>query len=69
MAKRISSRTVLNYKALDAITQGFADGFADMGEEFLNVIDPPDAAPYGKGLVTTPDYGVWAYGRKVAVWY
>lgn len=66
MARRVSSRTVLNRKALNAIAAGFADGMEDIGQAFVEVIDPPDATPYGEGLVTTPDWGVWGGGKKIA---
>lgn len=65
MAK-VNARTVLNKKALNAITAGFVDAFAAMGERFVEVVKPPDAEPFGKGLVTTPDWGVWAGSKKVA---
>lgn len=64
MAK-VQARVVLNKKALNAISAGFADGFADMGRRFVEIVRPPDAAPFGKGLVTTPDWGVWAGTKKV----
>lgn len=66
MARRISSRTVVNRKALAAISAGFVDGMEAMGRRFVEVVDPPDATPFGEGLVTTPDWGVWANGKKVA---
>lgn len=64
MAK-VSARTVLNKRALNAFAMGVADGFADMGKRFVEVVKPPDAEPFGKGLVTTPDWGVWVGGKKV----
>jgi HK97 gp10 family phage protein len=65
MARRISTRTVINRKALDAISAGWADGFEEMGQAVIDTARPPDATPYGEGLVTSGDWGVWAYGKKV----
>lgn len=66
MARRISSRTVMNRKALDAISEGMAAAMERVGQDFVETVDPPDATPFGEGLVTSPDWGVWAYGKKVA---
>lgn len=68
MAKKPNVRTVLNYKALSAFALGIADGMAEVGEAWLSAVEPnvPDAEPFGRGLVTTPDYGVWSNGKKVA---
>src|SRR5688500_14149698 len=64
MAK-VSSRVVLNRKALTALQGAFADAMADMGREVIEVARPPDARPFGEGLVTTGDWGVWAGSKKV----
>lgn len=66
MARKVSSRTVVNRKALDAISGGIVDGLAHMGATIIGRTRPPDAEPFGKGLVTTGDWGVWAGTRKVA---
>lgn len=65
MAGKVSARTVVNKAALDAITRGFADGAAAIGQAIIERADPPDAEPFGKGLVTTGDWGVWAGTKKV----
>lgn len=59
-------RVVMNRRALDAWSAGIVDGMEAMGEEFNNVIQPPDAAPFGQGLIDTHDYVVLSHGRKVA---
>lgn len=64
--RKVSSRTVVNRKALDEITGAFVDGMAAVGKAVIERTRPPDAAPFGKGLVTTGDWGVWAGTRKVA---
>lgn len=66
MARKVGARTVLNRKCLNAITGGFADGMAALGAAIIADTTPPDAEPFGKGLVTTGDWGVWAGTRKVA---
>jgi hypothetical protein len=65
MARKVSSRTVVNRKALDAIRGGLADGLALFGAAIIADTHPPDATPFGEGLVTTGDWGVWADTRKV----
>ena len=64
--RKVSARTVLNRKCLDAISGGFVDGMAALGQAILERTRPPDAAPFGEGLVTTGDWGVWAGRRKAA---
>jgi hypothetical protein len=66
MARKTNARTVLNRRCLDAIDTGFVDGMAAMGQAWVATVHPPDATPFGQGLVTTPDYGIWAHGKKVA---
>ena len=65
MARKVSTRTVVNYKTLDAITRGLADGMALLGQAIIAGTKPPDATPFGEGLVTTGDWGTWVKGRKV----
>lgn len=66
MARKQNVRTVLNRNALAAFSAGIADGMEALGEAFKEAVRPPDATPFGKGLVTTPDFGVWSDGKKVA---
>lgn len=65
MARKVNVRTVANKAALNAISRGFAEGLAALGRTVIDHADPPDAEPFGKGLVTTGDWGVWANTRKV----
>ena len=64
--RKVTARTVLNRRALSAVREGEVAGMEEVGQRFREVIRPPDAAPYGKGLIQTPDYGVWIGGKKVA---
>lgn len=68
MARKISSRTVLNRKALTAIREGAVAGLEDLGKAVLATAHPhvPDDLPYGVGLIVEGDYGVWSDGKKVA---
>jgi hypothetical protein len=66
MARKINARTVVNRKALNAISSGFVAGMEAMGKAIIDRTTPPDAEPFGEGLVTTGDYGVWAGTKKVA---
>ncbi len=66
MARRVSYRTVINRKALSALHGAFVDAMAAVGTAVIAATRPPDATPFGKGLVTTGDWGVWDGTRKVA---
>lgn len=66
MARKTQVRVVVNRKALTAMEAGLVDTLEVLGERFVQTVHPPDATPFGEGLVTTPDWGVWANGRKVA---
>jgi hypothetical protein len=68
MPPRISARTVVNRKALDAIRAGAVDGMERWATAFIETNRPnvPDEPPYGAGLVDTGAFGIWADGKKVA---
>lgn len=66
MARKINARTIANRRALDAISEGFVKGMEAVGQQLIGETHPPDAAPFGEGLVTTGAYGVWAGTHKVA---
>lgn len=63
--RRVTARTVLNRQALNAFAAGCADGMAEIGKQVIAITRPPDATPFGEGLVTTGDWGVWAGSKKV----
>lgn len=63
--RKVTARTVLNKQALNAIAQGFAEGMGALGQAIIEITTPPDAEPFGEGLVTTGDWGVWAGTKKV----
>lgn len=66
MARKPHVRTIVNRQALSAFAAGIADGMEAIGQAFVARVEPPDAEPFGKGLITTPGYGVWSNGKKVA---
>lgn len=68
MARKLSSRVVVNRKALSAIREGAVAGLEQLAIDTLAAAAPnvPDDDPIGVGLVTTGSYGVWADGKKVA---
>jgi len=61
-----SARVVLNHKRLSLVHRTLADGLAAVAAEIVRIADPPDATPFGEGLVTTGDTYVAVDGKKVA---
>ena len=68
MPGKVSTRVVINRKALTAIREGEVAGMERLALAVLATANPnvPDAPPYGEGLVVEGDYGIWADGKKVA---
>jgi len=65
MARRVGAKTILNRKCLSAISEGLADGLESVGTATIENTEPPDAEPFGEGLVTTGDWGLWLGTKKV----
>ncbi len=65
MAKGFTKRVQLHRDALDQVTLATADGMFAVGKAILEAARPPDATPFGEGLVDRG--GVLAYvdGKKV----
>lgn len=63
-----TSRIELNRRALNDLTRAFGDGVFEVGKAIIEEADPPDATPYGKGLVTQG--GVLAYvgPKMIGAW-
>jgi hypothetical protein len=59
------SRLLVNRAAMSRLELGIADGLAEVGRTILEVADPPDAAPFGTGLVTSGGFLVYAGAKKV----
>lgn len=64
MAKR-TSRVVINRKAVDGITLAVADGAFAVAKAIIAETHPPDAPPYGAGLLEGGGALVWVNGKKV----
>ncbi len=67
MARR-SSRVKLNRAALHGVALAVADGFLEVGKEIVVTADPPDATPFGAGLVTRGGTLVYVGADKVGGW-
>ena len=63
---RKSSRLVFNRGAVDAVRLGVADGLYDLGHAVVWNARPPDAEPYGVGLITRGGVMAWVDGKIVA---
>lgn len=63
--RRPSSRVVLNRKALDQVTLAIAGGVEEIARTMIEESNPPDATPFGEGLVTNGGWIVYANGKKV----
>lgn len=66
MARSPSARVVLNRSKLTELGEALADGAAEVCRTILDVADPPDAEPFGQGLVTRGGYLVYNGANKVA---
>jgi hypothetical protein len=66
MARKPSSRVVLNREAVEAIRLGSADGLHAAAEAIQDTVRPPDAEPYGRGLVKREGTATYVDGKKVA---
>lgn len=64
-ARKRSARVVFNRRTFGALRVGLADGMLQVAEVIIQVARPPDATPFGEGLVTTGAAGGWIDGRKV----
>jgi hypothetical protein len=59
------ARVVLNRQALADIDRRFAQGLENLAEAVLQVADPPDATPFGVGLVDQGGYISYVDGKRV----
>lgn len=65
MARKVSSRVVLNRQALDKVTLAVAEGVERVVERIVRTARPPDATPFGDGLVTRGGWLVYAGSKKI----
>ena len=66
MARKPSSRVVLNRGALDELHLALVDGVEEIARTIVETADPPDATPFGEGLVTQGGWLVYSGSKKVA---
>lgn len=65
MAKT-NARVVMNRKALDEVQLAIADGMEAVCREIVKTARPPDATPFGEGLVTRGGWLVYNGSKKIA---
>lgn len=66
MARKPSARVVLNRAALTELGLALAEGVEEVARTIVETADPPDATPFGEGLVTSGGWAVYAGKAKVA---
>lgn len=65
MARKMNARTVLNRQALNEVGLAVADGAEEVVRSIVETANPPDATPYGEGLVTAGGWLVYHGSKKV----
>lgn len=60
-----NSRVVLNRKALDGVALATADGVFAVAQATIREANPPDATPYGQGLVDHGGAAVYFGSKKI----
>lgn len=60
------ARVEINRATMSAVELGLADGVARVADAIVSHADVPDAAPYGKGLVTRGGFIVFLNGVQIA---
>jgi hypothetical protein len=63
--RKTSTRVVTNRAALDKAWLAVADGLLEVGQAIVDDAHPPDATPYGQGLVDRGAAAVWVNGKKI----
>lgn len=67
-ARKRTSRVVLNRRSLDQVRLVIGDGVSAVGKAIITTAKPPDAAPYGVGLVTTGGVITYVDGKRIDAW-
>lgn len=65
MARKRSSRVVLNRKAIEGVHLAIADGTNAVARTIVQTARPPDATPYGAGLVTRGGWLTYIGSKKI----
>lgn len=68
MARGPSTRVVLNRSRFEELALAIADGLGDWARGVIESANPPDAAPFGEGLVTRGGVLVYIGDKKVGGW-
>lgn len=66
--RRRGSRVRINRKAVDQVKLAVADGLFEVAKTIVLEADPPDAPPYGEGLVDAGGALAYVGPKKVAGW-
>jgi len=66
MARKPSSRVLLNRSALTDIGLAVVAGVEEIARTIVETAEPPDATPFGEGLVTKGGWLVYDGSKKVA---
>lgn len=66
MPRKSSARVVLNRSALTELGLALAEGVEEIVRTVVETADPPDATPFGEGLVTEGGWLVYQGSNKVA---
>jgi hypothetical protein len=64
--RKVSAKVVLNRAALNTVHLALAEGVEEVCRTIVEVADPPDATPFGAGLVTSGGWAVYDGKRKIA---
>lgn len=65
MARKPSTRVVMNRAALNEVDLAIADGLEEVVRTVIETAQPPDAPPYGEGLPAHGGWLVYAGANKV----
>jgi HK97 gp10 family phage protein len=68
MARGPSARVVLNRSKFPPIYVAVADGMFEVAKKMIEEANPPDATPFGEGLVTRGGALAYVGDKKVAGW-
>jgi hypothetical protein len=63
-----ATRVELNRKALNNIAMAFVDGVSAIGQAIIENADPPDATPFGVGLVGQGGVLTYIGPKQVFAW-
>jgi hypothetical protein len=66
MARKPSARVVLNRAALDQVHLALADGVEEIARTIVETAGPPDATPFGLGLVNSGGWAVYDGKKKLS---